>query len=211
MDYFEKRNHFKERFNTILKDNQIEAKRTSFSPHFAITENNLEEHGVATGSVDHADELTKLFLKPIKKFNKDTFISQLKKIILKYSKLLNLDVEFFNASTSTLIELNLDYKDLYDISSVSFMVKGTSKKTRFTTFHFDACFNDVEPNYEIVELDGKSVENQSLVVITVNYKKVEDIVIPMLTAHTDVISELLGYEVTHVDKDIISVLDMIKI
>lgn len=50
-----------------------------------------------------------------------------------------------------------------------------------------------------------------MIVICVNHKKVDKMILPMLNSYKDIISQLLGYEVTHVDEDIITVLDMIKI
>lgn len=211
MDYFEKRKLFKQSFIDFIEVSALTPKQTHFSPHFVLRENNKLSEAVSTGNLDSAEELKDFFLQHVKQFKHTAFIKKMKKIILKYSKLLNLDIEFFDMSVSTDIELKLDYKSLLDIESISFVLRGQGGKTGYTTFHFCAYLSDVEASYEIAELDGRNFEHQSMIVICVNHKKVDNIILPMLNSYKDIISQLLGYEVTHVDEDIITVLDMIKI
>jgi hypothetical protein len=211
MDYFEKRSLFINQFKATIEEHNIAFERTALRPNFSMSEHHTVNNCLSTGYLASSEPLCDLFIGNISGFNKDKFISKIKKTIKKYSKLLDLNIDFAVSSISTEIELNIDYKDFYDINNISFTLRGVGKKTEFTSFKVVAYLNEVNASYELVTIDGVSLERPSSVVVSVNHKKTNEIVIPMLNAYKDIISEIVGYEVTEVNQDIINVLEMIKI
>lgn len=214
MDYFEKRKLFNQSFKSMIASTGLTPSATNFNPYFLLREHQSIEEPVSTGKLDNAVELSEIFLGHVKKIKAKSFVNKIKKTLLKYSTLLNLDISFYDygqVQPSLEIELNPNHKDLLDIENIGFLLRGEGVKTGFTTFRFFAHLHDVEASYEITQLKGKILEDQSFVDIHVYYKKADDIIIPMLNAYTDIVSQLVGYEVTTVDKEIITLLDMIKI
>jgi hypothetical protein len=211
MDYFEKRKLFNRAFKDLMAQVGVTPEKTNFNPYFMISEHHTLDEPVSTSKLTQEVEYLELFEPSIKKIKAKTFINKIKKIILKYSRLLNLDIIFFDAPPSLEIELNLDYKNFFDIDNVGFVIRGAGDKIGFTAFRCFVHLNHVTPTYEITQLDGKLPENPTFIDLHVHYKKADDIIIPLLNAYKDTVSQLVGYEVTEVDQDIITVLDMLKI
>lgn len=214
MDYFEKRKLFNQSFKRMIETSGLNPVATNFNPYFLLREHQSIEDAVSTGKLDNAVELSDLFLKHLKKIKTKTFLSKMKKTVLKYSTLLNLEITFYDytkVEPSLEIELKPNHTDLLDIDNIGFLVRGEGVKTGYTTFRFFAHLNEIVPSYEITQLQGKTLEDQSFVDIHVYYKKIDDIIIPMLNSYKDIVSELVGYEVTNVNEDIVTVLNMIKI
>lgn len=214
MDYFEKRKLFNQSFKGMIEPTGLRPGSTNFNPYFLLREHQSSEDAVSTGKLDNAVELSDLFLNHVKKIKTKPFLNKMRKIILKYSTLLNLEITFYDypkVEPSVEIELSPNHKDLLDVDNIGFLVRGEGIKTGYTTFRFFAHLNEIAPTYEITQLQGKILEDQSFVDIHVYYKKIDDLIIPMLNSYKDIVSELVGYEVTNVDEDIVTVLNMIKI
>lgn len=211
MDYFEKRKLFNQDFKDLMAQIGLTPEKTNFNPYFMISEHHSVDEPVSTGKLTNDVEYLELFEPSIKKIKSKTFINKIKKIILKYSRLLNLDISFYESPASLEIELNPNHKNFFDIDNVGFLIRGDGDKIGFTTFRFFVHLNNVKATYEITCLDGTTPESQSFIDIHVHYKKADDIIIPLLNAYKDTVSELVGYEVTEVDQDVITVLDMLKI
>lgn len=211
MDYFERRKLFNQAFKDLMAQVGVTPEKTNFNPYFMISEHHTLDEPVSTSKLTQEVEYLELFEPSIKKIKAKTFTNKLKKIILKYSRLLNLDISFSNSPASIEIELNPDHKDFFDIDNVGFVIRGAGDKIGFTAFRFFIHLNNVTPIYEITQLDGKLPENPTFIDVHVYYKKADDIIIPLLNAYKDTVSQLVGYEVTDVDQDIITVLDMMKI
>lgn len=211
MDYFEKRKLFNQAFKDLMAQVGVTPEKTNFNPYFMISEHHTLDEPVSTSKLTQEVEYLELFEPSIKKIKSKTFINKIKKIILKYSRLLNLDIIFSDARASLEIELNLDYKNFFDIDNVGFIIRGSGDNIGFTAFRIFVHLKNVTPTYEITFLDGQLPENPTFIDVHVHYKKADDIIIPLLNAYKDTVSQLVGYEVTEVDQDIITVLDMLKI
>lgn len=211
MDYFEKRKLFNQAFKDLMAQVGVTPEKTNFNPYFMISEHHTLDEPVSTSKLTQEVEYLELFEPSIKKIKSKTFINKIKKIILKYSRLLNLDIIFSDARASLEIELNLDYKNFFDIDNVGFIIRGSGDNIGFTAFRIFVHLKNVTPTYEITYLDGQLPENPTFIDVHVHYKKADDIIIPLLNAYKDTVSQLVGYEVTEVDQDIITVLDMLKI
>lgn len=211
MDYFEKRKLFNQAFKDLMVQVGITPEKTNFNPYFMISEHHSLDEPVSTSKLTQEVEYLELFEPSIKKIKAKTVTNKIKKIILKYSRLLNLDISFYDAPSSLEIELNPDHKNFFDIDNIGFVIRGDGDKIGFTAFRFFIHLNDVIPTYEITQLDGKQPENPTFIDVHVHYKKADDIIIPLLNAYKDTVSELVGYEIIEVDQDVITVLDMLKI
>lgn len=211
MDYFEKRKLFNQAFKDLMAQVGVTPEKTNFNPYFMISEHHTLDEPVSTSKLTQEVEYLELFEPSIKKIKSKTFINKIKKIILKYSRLLNLDIIFSDARASLEIELNLDYKNFFDIDNVGFIIRCSGDNIGFTAFRIFVHLKNVTPTYEITYLDGQLPENPTFIDVHVHYKKADDIIIPLLNAYKDTVSQLVGYEVTEVDQDIITVLDMLKI
>lgn len=214
MDYFERRKLFNQSFKSLIANTGLNPEKTNFNPYFLLREHSSVPEPVSTGKLDNSDVLSTLFLDQIKKIKAKAFLNKMRKLILRYSKLFNADFTFYSFDSllpSLEIELNSNYKDLFDIDSVAFILRGEGVKTGYTTFRFFVHLKPIQATYEITRLDGRALEHQSFIDIHVNYKNVDDIKIPMLNAYKDIVSEIVGYEVIEVDNDIVTVLDMIKV
>jgi len=214
MDYFEKRKLFNQSFKTLIADTGLNPEKTNFNPYFLLREHTSVQEPVSTGKLDNSEILSALFLDHIKKIKAKSILNKIRKLLIKYSKILNSDFTFYSCDSllpSLEIELNPHYNDLFDIDSLAFIVRGEGIKTGYTTFRFFIHLKPIDASYEITHLDGRELEHQSFVDIHVNYKKADDVKFPMLNAYKDVISSIVGYDVTEVDDDIIAVLDMIKV
>ena len=180
MDYFEKRKLFNQSFKRMIENSGLNPVATNFNPYFLLREHQSIEDAVSTGKLDNAVELSDLFLKHLKKIKTKTFLSKMKKTVLKYSTLLNLEITFYDytkVEPSLEIELKPNHTDLLDIDNIGFLVRGEGVKTGYTTFRFFAHLNEIVPSYEITQLQGKTLEDQSFVDIHVYYKKIDDIII----------------------------------
>lgn len=211
MDYFEKRKLFNQAFKDLMAQVGVTPEKTNFNPYFMISEHHALDEPVSTSKLTQEVEYLELFEPSIKKIKTKTFINKIKKIILKYSRLLNLDISFYDAPASLEIELKPNHKNFFDIDNVGFVIRGDGDKIGFTAFRIFVHLNYVIPTYEITQLDGKLPENPTFIDLHVHYKKADDIIIPLLNAYKDTVSQLVGYDVIEVDHDIITVLDMLKI